>query len=189
MPLKDTTRRTLLLAARESIRRGFPEEESSIVPGGHDPLMSEPRATFVTLTRQHALRGCIGSLEARRALLEDVINNAEAAAFRDPRFPPLSLTELPEVEIEISVLSSPSPLPVRDRDELLRRLEPGRHGLILQEGARRATFLPAVWESLPEPEDFLAALLHKAGLKRDYWSGGLRFHIYTTESFAETQGP
>lgn len=185
MPLKDATRQILLHAARESIRRGFPEEEPRIVPGGHDPILGEPRATFVTLMRRHTLRGCIGSLEARRGLLEDVINNAEAAAFRDPRFPPLHSAELPEVEIEISVLSPPSPLPVRDRAELLQRLEAGRHGLILQEGVRRATFLPAVWESLPRPEDFLAALLHKAGLERDHWSDRLRFFTYTTESFAE----
>lgn len=185
MPLEAATRRALLQAARVSIQGRLTGNRRDPVPGVQDAALAEPRATFVTLMRQHDLRGCIGTLEPQRPLLQDVIHNAQAAAFHDPRFPPLSLAELPEVEIEISVLSPPSPLPVRDRAELLRRLEPGRHGLVLQEGARRATFLPAVWESLPQPEDFLAALLHKAGLKRDYWSDGLRFHIYTTESFAE----
>jgi uncharacterized protein len=159
-----------------------------MVAGDHDPVLDELRASFVTLMRNHGLRGCIGSLEARRGLLEDVIHNAAAAAFRDPRFPPLRSAELPELEIEISVLSPSAPLPVDDRADLLRRLEPGRHGLILQEGARRATFLPAVWESLPSPEDFLSQLLLKAGLSRDHWSDRLRFFVYTTESFAEGHG-
>ncbi|HEV2112023.1 MAG TPA: AmmeMemoRadiSam system protein A [Gammaproteobacteria bacterium] len=185
MPLEAATREVLLRAARESIRRELAAEDAAPLPETRDAALAEPRATFVTLMRHQLLRGCIGTLEPRRPLLQDVMHNARAAAFQDPRFPPLAKTELPEVEIEISVLSPPSLLPVRDRVELLQRLEAGRPGLILQEGARRATFLPAVWESLPRPEDFLAALLHKAGLERDHWSERLRFFTYTTESFAE----
>lgn len=187
MPLEDATRALLLRAARDAIRHGFPGEEPAPLPPHDkpDPTLSEPRATFVTLTRRHALRGCIGSLEARRGLLADVIHNAAAAAFRDPRFRPLSRDELADLEIEISVLSPPLPLSVSSRAELLASLKPGYHGLILQEGAHRATYLPAVWESLGEPELFLGELLRKAGLGRDHWSERLRFSTYTTESFHE----
>ena len=187
MPLEDGTRALLLRAARDAIRRGFPGDEPApmATSGGSDPVLRQVRASFVTLKRHQHLRGCIGSLEARRGLLDDVIHNAEAAAFRDPRFRPMTRDELPEVEIEISVLSPPVPLPVGSRAELLASLEPGHHGLILQEGAHRATFLPAVWESLGEPELFLGELLRKAGLGPDHWSERLRFLTYTTESFSE----
>lgn len=187
MPLEATTRAALLRVARESIRRRFAHDDSLPETGIQDPALQEQRATFVTLMLRHDLRGCIGTLEARRPLLQDVAHNARAAAFHDPRFSPLVPAELTTVSIEISVLSHPEAFPVRDREELLRRLEPGRHGLILQEGTHRATFLPAVWESLPEAEDFLEQLLHKAGLPRHHWSPELRFFVYTTESFSETQ--
>ena len=185
MSLEPATQRALLQVARESIQRRLTGNRIEPTPASEDAALGEHRASFVTLKRGHALRGCIGTLQAHRALLQDVIHNARAAAFHDPRFPPLALVELPEVAIEISVLSPSTPLPVRDRADLLARLEPGRHGLILQEGARHATFLPAVWESLREPERFLAELLQKAGLARDHWSGTLRFFTYTTESFGE----
>lgn len=187
MPLEAATRAALLQVARESIRRRFAHDDSLPDAGMHDPALQEHHASFVTLMRHHELRGCIGSLEAQRPLLQDVAHNARAAAFHDPRFKPLAPAELDAVNIEISVLSRAQPLPVRDRAELLRRLEPGRHGLILQEGSRRATFLPAVWESLPDAEDFLEQLLHKAGLRRDHWSETLQFFIYATESFSETE--
>lgn len=187
MPLEATTRAALLRVARESIRRRFAHDASLPDAGVDDPVLQEPGATFVTLMRHHALRGCIGSLEAQRPLLQDVAHNAQAAAFHDPRFSPLAPAELAALGIEISVLSRPEPFPMRDRAELLLRLEPGRHGLILQEGSRRATFLPSVWGSLPEAEDFLGQLLHKAGLQPDHWSETLRFSIYTTESFSETE--
>lgn len=187
MALEVATRGALLRVARESIRRRFVHDDSLPEAGVHDPALQEHRATFVTLTLHHELRGCIGSLEAQRSLLRDVSHNARAAAFHDPRFNPLAPAELTAVRIEISVLSCPEPFPVQDRAELLQHLEPGRHGLVLQEGTRRATFLPAVWESLPDAGDFLAQLLHKAGLHRDHWSPALRFFIYTTESFSETE--
>lgn len=187
MPLETATRAALLQVARESIRRCFAHDDPLPEAGIQDPALQEHRATFVTLMLHHELRGCIGTFEAQRPLLQDVAHNARAAAFHDPRFKPLIPAELATVRIEISVLSHPEPFPARDRAELLLRLEPGRHGLILQEGARRATFLPTVWDSLPEPEDFLEQLLHKAGLRRDHWSDTLRFSVYTTESFSETR--
>jgi len=185
MALEEASRRALLQVARESIQRRLTGNRIEPVAAMEDAAFDQPRASFVTLKRQGALRGCIGTLEAQRMLLQDVIHNARAAAFHDPRFTPLSLMELPEVAIEISVLSPSAPLPVRDRTELLARLEPGRHGLILQDGANHATFLPAVWDALPEPERFLAELLQKAGLARAHWSETLRFSTYTTESFGE----
>ena len=185
MPLEQASRQALLRVARESIQRRLTGDRNEPVPATEDAAFGELRASFVTLKRHRALRGCIGTLEAHRTLLQDVIHNARAAAFHDPRFPPLSLMELPEVTIEISVLSPAVPLPVSARPELLARLEPGRHGLILQDGAHRATFLPAVWDALPEPEHFLAELLQKAGLARAHWSETLRFSTYTTESFGE----
>lgn len=186
MPLEEATRRLLLAAARESIHRELDGSGTSTVPAS-DPVLEELRATFVTLKRAGVLRGCIGVLEALRPLLLDVRHNAWAAAFRDPRFKPVDADEVPELVIEISVLSPPVPLEAATREALLHALVPGEDGLILQEGPRRATFLPAVWETLPQPADFLDQLLHKAGLKPGHWSGNLRFFRYHTESFGDHQ--
>jgi hypothetical protein len=185
MPLEDATRAALLKVARTSIQRRFLGDRAPAEAGVDDPVLTEPRATFVTLKRDAALRGCIGVLEAVRPLLLDVAHNARAAAFQDPRFAPLAPVELADISIEISVLSSPEPLAAATRTELLTALKPGHDGLILQDGTHRATFLPAVWESLPQPRDFLAHLLHKAGLAPDHWSSNLRFFRYATESFAD----
>ena len=174
MPLEEATRRLLLAAARESIRRELDGSGTPTVPVS-DPVLEEPRATFVTLKRAGALRGCIGVLEALRPLLLDVTHNAWAAAFRDPRFKPVDAAEVPELVIEISVLSAPLPLVAATREALLHTLVPVQDGLILQEGRHRATFLPAVWETLPQPADFFDQLLHKAGLKPGHWSEDLRF--------------
>jgi len=184
MPLEEATRRLLLTAARESIRRELEGGDTPPSPAT-DPVLEQPRATFVTLKRAGVLRGCIGVLEALRPLLLDVRHNAWAAAFRDPRFKPVESHEVPELAIEISVLSPPTPLAAATREALLDALVPGEDGLIVQEGLRRATFLPAVWETLPEPADFLDQLLRKAGLKPGHWSGTLRFFRYNTESFGD----
>jgi AmmeMemoRadiSam system protein A len=183
MPLEAASQETLLQVARGSISAGLGGQ--AYTPEADDPRLREPRATFVTLHRQSRLRGCIGTLEAVRPLLQDVSHNARAAAFHDPRFTPVAATELTELLIEISVLSPPQAMRADSRATLLQNLKPGGQGLILQEGARRATFLPAVWESLPDPGDFLDQLLHKAGLPPEYWSGTLRFFSYETESFGE----
>ena len=187
MPLEPATRDALLKLARESIRWHLDGDPSVPRPEVAAPVLDEVRASFVTLKLDGALRGCIGVLEAVRPLGLDVAHNARAAAFRDPRFPPLGRAEFEPLHIEISVLSPPEPFPAADRAELLARLRPGIDGLILAEGTRRATFLPAVWESLPRPEDFLSQLFLKAGLPSGHWSDRLCFARYTTESFVEQE--
>ncbi|MGE5626027.1 MAG: AmmeMemoRadiSam system protein A [Bacillota bacterium] len=187
MPLEPAARDALLRLARESIHRRLAGDGSLPQPDFATPVMDEPRATFVTLKLDGMLRGCIGTLEAQRPLRLDVAHNARAAAFHDPRFAPLSRLEFEPLHIEISVLSPPRGFHAASREALLAELKPGVDGLILQEGGRRATFLPAVWESLLEPEQFLSQLLLKAGLPAAHWSNTLRFARYTTESFSEKE--
>lgn len=153
--------RTLTGIARGAIGEVF-GRGAAVVPAEH--WLREQRASFVTLTLGARLRGCIGSLDAHRPLGEDVAANARAAALRDPRFPPLTAAELDRVRVEVSVLSSPSLLAFGDHDELVAQLRPGIDGLILACDGRRGTFLPQVWEQLPEPETFLAHLKQKAGV-------------------------
>lgn len=156
--------------------------------GGPPPLRADypaalrrPGASFVTLTHGRELRGCIGSLEPCRALAHDLALNAYAAAFRDPRFAPLGESELAALDLEVAILGPLEPFPCRNETELLVRLRPGIDGLVLEAGTRhRATFLPKVWETLPEPGGFLRELRRKAGLAPDYWSETLRFARYTT---------
>jgi AmmeMemoRadiSam system protein A len=154
--------------------------ERAVDPCRYPSAWREPGACFVTLRIRGALRGCTGSLEALHPLVCDVARNAYRSAFCDPRFPALSPEELPEIEIKVAVLSAPQPFEVSSEDELLARLRPGVDGLVLREGPHAATFLPAVWESLPEPRAFLDALREKAGLPRGHWSLALRFERYTT---------
>ncbi len=150
-----------------------------------DPAFTARRNCFVSLLRERALRGCIGSLEAQRALAEDVIANAHGAAFRDPRFAPVTTAELPAITVQLSVLSPQQEFAVASEAELLLLLEPGVDGLTLADGARRATFLPKVWEQLPAPATFLRQLKAKAGLPPDHWSGTLRWWRYRAENFSE----
>lgn len=150
---------------------------------GNIPELQEERATFVTLTVGGALRGCIGMLKACRPLAEDVAGNACAAAFEDPRFSPLSIEELEKLEIHISVLSPPGEISFSSERNLLEQIRPGVDGLILQEGGQRGTFLPSVWEELPDPDLFLMHLKMKAGLPAGYWSDTLRVFRYTAEYF------
>ncbi|RTZ59396.1 MAG: AMMECR1 domain-containing protein [Gammaproteobacteria bacterium] len=145
--------------------------------------LQQPGAAFVTLNKNGHLRGCIGSLEARRALAEDVAQNAFAAAFRDPRFAPLQASELDDLEPHISVLGKPEPMQFGSEQDLIRQLKPGKDGLILEDGHHRGTFLPSVWESLPEPASFVRHLKQKAGLPPDYWSDSLKVSRYGTESW------
>jgi AmmeMemoRadiSam system protein A len=151
----------------------------------HDAL-AEPGATFVTLRRDGALRGCIGSLEPRRRLGIDVHENAVGAAFRDPRFSPLRRPEFEAVVVEVSLLARSEPLRFSGEAELLAQLVPGRDGLVLEVGERRATFLPQVWEALPVPRDFIAALKQKAGLPQEFWSPALRARRYRVAKWSET---
>lgn len=183
-PLSDEARRQLMRIARNSILQGL-EQGKALIPADRDisPELQAQRASFVTLNRSGLLRGCIGHLEAMMPLAKDVAENAFSAAFRDPRFPPLNRLEYPDLEIHISVLSAPEPLPVSSEADLLVQLRPGIDGLILEDGYARGTFLPAVWESLPKPEDFLRHLKRKAGLSDNHWSETLQLFRYETESF------
>ena len=177
-------RLSLLQVALSSIESGLRSGTPEIINiQEYSRELCEPRASFVTLKKNQSLRGCIGSLEAHRCLVEDVAANAFAAAFRDPRFQKLGSEELDFVDIGISVLTPGEALTFDSEQSLLDMLRPGQDGLILQDGNARSTFLPAVWESLPQPEEFLRQLKIKAGLTADYWSETLKVWRYTTESF------
>lgn len=151
----------------------------------NEAFLSEPGASFITLKQNGRLRGCIGSLQAHRSLLEDIRHNAEAAAFRDPRFPPLRSDEYHQTTIEVSLLSPLAPIDVQDEADAIRELRPGVDGVVLQHGNNRGTFLPQVWESLPEPERFLTELKRKAGLTADFWSAEIRLFRYSVYKWTE----
>ena len=140
-------------------------------------------AAFVTLTRDGRLRGCIGSLKAHQALAADIAANAVKAGFEDPRFRPVTAPELDGADVEIALLSAAAPMSFRDEADLLAQLRPGRDGLILADGGRRGTFLPKVWESLPDPARFLGQLKCKAGLAPGHWSPDVKVWRYVAESF------
>ena len=144
--------------------------------------LRRPGASFVTLRRSGELRGCIGSLSARRALYTDITGNTRHAV-RDPRMAPVTADEWPALDIEVSVLTEPEPVDVGDPAALMALLRPGVDGLTLRQGTRRATFLPAVWESLPEPDRFLAALLRKGGWESDEWPADLSVERYRADSY------
>jgi len=147
--------------------------------------MQQQAASFVTLQINGCLRGCIGSLEAYRPLQEDVQANAVAAAFSDPRFPPLTPDEFAQVTIEVSVLSPLQAMSVCDEQDACAQLRPGVDGVVLCCGSRRATFLPQVWEQLPEPLQFMAHLKVKAGLPSDFWGSDLLLSRYTVKKYRE----
>jgi len=176
---------TLLKLARTEIasKLGHPGAASA-----QSDWLAEPGATFVTLTRQGKLRGCIGTLEAHRPLSVDVRENAVAAAFRDPRFMPLSQTEFDEIRVEVSLLSSTEPLTAADEAAALAVLRPHIDGVVFEYGHYRSTFLPQVWEQLPEPAEFLAHLKRKAGLPADFWAEQVKLSRYTVSKWKE-EGP
>ena len=172
----------LLDLARASIRHGLEEGRPlAVTLEGMTAELVVHRASFVTLEKGGRLRGCIGSLEAWRPLAVDVAENAYAAAFRDPRFPPVRAGEVEELEIHLSLLTLPVAMTFSSEADLLAQLQPGVDGLILSEGPSRGTFLPSVWAELPTPQLFLTQLKRKAGLPADYWSPGVRVMRYTTE--------
>lgn len=183
--LSPEDRQTLLDIARRSIRQGLDQGRPLAVEADdYDVPLRAVRASFVTLNLNGMLRGCIGHLEATQPLVEDVADNAFAAAFRDPRFPPLSEQEFAALELHLSVLTPAEPLPCDSESDLLQKMRPYRDGLILSEGNHRSTFLPSVWEQLPEPKEFLRHLKRKAGLADDHWSEELAVYRYETESFS-----
>lgn len=152
----------------------------------YPPQLIQPGATFVTLTIKGELRGCIGSLEAKRPLIEDVRYHAVAAALEDFRFPPVDSKEIPSISIEISRLTHPKQVYYDNPDELLIKLRPGVDGVILMEGIRRATFLPQVWDKVPDAETFLSMLSRKMGQTPDYWRADtVQVFTYQVEEFHE----
>lgn len=176
----------MLETARASIRHGLETGTPLRVDvAAYPPELQAQRASFVTLNRGGQLRGCIGHLEAIQPLIADIAENAFAAAFQDPRFPPLDPREYADLSVHISVLSPPEPMHFSSEEDLLRQLQPGVDGLILSDGGYRGTFLPSVWESLPQPRQFLNELKRKAGLPSDYWSDTLQVARYHTESFGD----
>jgi len=142
------------------------------------------RASFVTLKHRNNLRGCMGTTTPLRPLIEDVALHAYTAAFADPRFPPLKTTELDRLDINLSILSLPETLHFQTEEELTQQLRPKIDGIILREGRNHSTFLPSVWELLPEPREFLRQLKQKAGLPPHYWSATISIQRYTTESIS-----
>ncbi|MFB3118004.1 MAG: AmmeMemoRadiSam system protein A [Myxococcota bacterium] len=173
----------LLDVARQSIESGLRTGQPLVIdPDAYPPELREQRATFVTLRRAGELRGCLGGLVASRPLVGDVAHSAFKAAFRDSRFPPIEAEELATLEIHLSILSPLEPLSAPDEEALLNAIRPGVDGLVVRDRARQGTFLPAVWESFPEPSAFWYELKRKAGLPVDSWSSRWEIFRYTVES-------
>ncbi|HEX20163.1 MAG TPA: AmmeMemoRadiSam system protein A [Acidiferrobacteraceae bacterium] len=175
----------LLQTARKAIYKKLNGQILLLDINEYDPAFRQPGASFVTLKINHQLRGCVGSLEPYRSLVEDVARNAEAAAFEDSRFPPLTPAEWGDLQISISILNSPEPMSFQSEEDLIRQLRPRVDGLVLQENFHCGTFLPSVWQQLPEPREFLRQLKRKAGLDPDYWSSAIQVQRYTTSTIAD----
>ena len=184
MLFTDSQQKQLLSTARESIQQGIERGQPLTVEPEPGTVFATPGACFVTLKTDNQLRGCIGSLEAYRPLIVDVAENAYAAAFQDPRFAPLTRPELDRLNLSLSILSPAESMAFDSQEDLVGQLRPGVDGLILQAGAQRGTFLPSVWESLPQASTFLNHLKLKAGLAEDYWSDSVQVWRYTTDSFS-----
>ena len=178
----DEAGRTLLAIARAAIEAKLTGHASALDSA---PWMQQAAATFVTITRNGQLRGCIGSLEPARALGDDVAQNALGAAFRDPRFSPMTQAEWPQCRLEVSLLSAPKPLRFADEVDLVSQIEAGMDGLILEADGRRATFLPQVWEDIGDKRAFLAHLLRKAGLPADTRLTRCKVSRYRVSKWAE----
>ncbi len=178
---------TLIKLARQTISQKVGHVSDKIDPDSlRDLDFQDSRGTFVTLTIDGRLRGCIGSLETTESILEGVRRNAVNAAFSDPRFPKLEAKELDKIEIEVSILTDPQPLEYRDGKDLLSKLRPHVDGVILSKGSASATFLPQVWKQLPQPDKFLSHLCSKAGLPANEWEKGkLEILTYQVQYFEE----
>lgn len=182
LEIPDDAGKVLLPMARSAIAA---ELGLSASAPGDAPWLAGQGASFVTLMRHGELRGCIGTLEAHRALGEDVKGNAVAAAMRDPRFKPLTRAELDDVRVEVSVLSAVLPMQYRDEDDALMQLRPGVDGVIFQYGYHRSTFLPQVWDNFRDPQVFIGHLKHKAGLPPDFWDSAVKLSRYTVSKWRE----
>ena len=178
----------LLKTARQAIENHLNGKvDPPINLDDYPPGITELGACFVTLTMNGVLRGCIGSIEASQPLIKDVQNRAVGAAFQDPRFPGLTIDEYPDLIIEVSRLTKPERLEYSNPDDLLKKLRPGTDGVILRQNFRKATFLPQVWEQLPDPDIFLGRLCLKMGLDPESWKEDhLDVEIYQAEKFIES---
>lgn len=190
MSLPAAHKTALLALARAAIRQSLasgerPRARELAFELALDPALARPAASFVTLHLDEKLRGCMGSLAAEEPLYENVALNAYRAAFRDPRFSPLTGEEFERLHVHVAVLGPLEPLSFADEDELLSKLRPGRDGLLIRNGQRQATFLPSVWSQLKEPGQFLAELKRKAQLPVRGRLPELEAFRYTTESFPE----
>ena len=185
--LSEDERQTLLRIARESIQRAIKKEKLSPLDlNSMSGLLRANGASFVTLTIRGDLRGCIGALEPYQPLALDVREHAIASALDDPRFPPVTPSELDQIEVEISRLTVPERLEYKDADDLLAKLRPHVDGVILRDGFRRATFLPQVWDKIPDKADFLDNLCYKMGASPKLWKQKhLEVLIYQVEEFHE----
>lgn len=175
----------LLSIARTAIAQALGSELSACAEDEDARWLQEWGACFVTLTQQDRLRGCVGTVQARRALLADLKANAVAAALHDPRFAPLTLAELARTRIEVSLLSPMQALQFDSEAQALAQLQPGTDGVVLEFGPLRSTFLPQVWAQLPSAPEFLAQLKRKAGLAADFWSPELRLQRYSVRHWKE----
>ncbi len=182
--LNDDDKKILRQVAQDSIHYGLQHHKPLPVnlSDYNEPLTTQG-ASFVTLNLNHQLRGCIGALEAYQPLVKDVADHAFAAAFQDPRFPPVTVDEEQHLELHISVLSKPVPIEFSDEEDLLTKIKPDIDGLILEDNYHKGTFLPSVWEQLTTPREFLNHLKLKAGLRQDDWNEDIRIYRYHTISF------
>lgn len=178
---------TLLVLARNAIAENLGVAHATSPDMTAYPELAQRGAVFVTLTRNGELRGCIGSLEAWRLLHDDVIANARAAAFRDPRFSPVTAEELAGIRVEVSLLAAAQPMSYTSEADAVGQLRPLIDGVILECGKHRGTFLPQVWESLPERRQFMAQLKRKAGLPPDFWSNDIRLSRYQVQKWKEAR--
>jgi AmmeMemoRadiSam system protein A len=179
-------REHLVAIAREAVRIGLDRDEQWLPDRDHLPArLLDAAATFVTLRRGDELLGCIGTIEPRRPLADDVAVNATGAAFADPRLPSVTWDDLGEMTVKISVLGPLEPVPSRSLDELRAAVQVGVDGLLIADRDRRATFLPSVWEQVPDVDTFLTMLWQKAGLRDDSWPRHLSVHRYDTLEFGD----
>jgi AmmeMemoRadiSam system protein A len=185
--LNDQEGMYLLEVARKTIEQElFKDKTISQGDGLASPKFSERRGTFVTLTINDNLRGCIGHIIPQETLLEGIKENAINAAFKDPRFNPLSKKEWDNVKVEISILTDPKPLEYSDADDLLKKIRPDVDGVIIKKGYSQATFLPQVWEQLPDKKEFFTHLCLKAGMDGNEWKKGkLEVYTYQVQAFEE----
>ena len=176
--------RILLPVARAAIARELGHDHPLRDPAAD--WLREPGASFITLKLDGRLRGCIGTLRAHRALLDDVRANAVAAAFRDPRFKPLSVDEFAATELELSLLSALEPVVFSDERHALAQLRAGVDGVVFEYGHHSSTFLPQVWDDLNDPAEFMSHLKYKAGLPPDFWDPQVRLSRYTVTRWRES---